>query len=479
MDMLQVRGNQIVDAAGRPVRLRGTCVGGWMNMENFIDGYPGTEHGLRAALAAELGPEQARFFFARLLDHFFGADDIAFIRARGANVVRLPLNYRHFEDDAAPFEYLEPGFDRLDRAVRWCGEQGLYVILDLHAVPGWQNPDWHCDNPCGQGLFWQHPHFQERFYALWREIARRYQGNPTVAGYNVMNEPVCGWPRGRSPLPYQPDWAALNRVYRQVVRAIRMVDPQHIIFLEGDWFSTLFSGLDAPFADNLVYSSHHYVAAGFGPGPYPGTIRGQYWDGAYQAQLFAAQEGTRYAQEHGVPLWVGEFGAVYNGPAAEQPDRLRALDDQLAVLEEAGVHWTTWTYKDVGVMGWVQLDPACEYMQRIRPVLAAKTELGTDMWSRWLPSTPAREAVRQLGQVVAQVLGAGYDPQVVHDHLDAAALAECAAGMLQPAYARSFRGMSEADLDRVLESFCLRNCRVNGELLRILERHLRQSGAEG
>ena len=58
-----------------------------------------------------------------------------------------------------------------------------------------------------------------------------------------------------------------------------------------------------------------------------------------------------------MPHWVGEFGAVYNGPAREIPDRLRALDDQIDVMEEFGAHWTIWTYKDVGVMGLVTLDP--------------------------------------------------------------------------------------------------------------------------
>ncbi|MGD0002818.1 MAG: hypothetical protein ABSE06_01170 [Anaerolineaceae bacterium] len=37
MDMLQVQGGRIVDAQGNTVRLRGTCVGGWMNMEDFIE----------------------------------------------------------------------------------------------------------------------------------------------------------------------------------------------------------------------------------------------------------------------------------------------------------------------------------------------------------------------------------------------------------------------------------------------------------
>ena len=38
MDLLQVKGNQIVDSQGRSVILRGVCVGGWMNMEDFING---------------------------------------------------------------------------------------------------------------------------------------------------------------------------------------------------------------------------------------------------------------------------------------------------------------------------------------------------------------------------------------------------------------------------------------------------------
>ena len=470
MDMLQVRGNQIVDSQGRPVRLRGTCVGGWMNMENFIDGYPGAEAGIRAAMAEELGPARAQFFFDRLLDHFFSEDDVTFLAENGVNCVRLPLNYRHFECDAGPGEYLDTGFARLDEAIGWCGRHGIYVILDLHAVQGAQNPDWHSDNACGEALFWQHLHFQERFYDLWQNIARRYQGHSTVAGYNVMNEPVTGWPHGRTVAPYRPNWELLNRTYREVVRAIRIIDPQHIIFLEGDFFSQRFAGLEPPYARNLVYSSHNYVAAGFGPGPYPGTIQGQYWDREYQRAHFADQEGTRYAKEQQVPLWVGEFGAIFNGPEEERAGRLLALDDEISVLEQFAVHWTTWTYKDVGVMGWVTVDPESEYMHVIRPALEAKLQLGTDLWGRWLPPTPARETVQRLAEVVAGVLEA--DPQAVHSVLDAIILPDRVGAMLQPAYARCFHGMSEAAIDRVLASFAFKNCRVNEGVAGVVRKYL-------
>ena len=90
MDMLRVKGHRVVDAQDKPIALRGTCVGGWMNMENFINGNPGAEHSLRATMAEIIGPAKAEFFFERLLDHFLSEDDIAFMKLCGATVVRLP-----------------------------------------------------------------------------------------------------------------------------------------------------------------------------------------------------------------------------------------------------------------------------------------------------------------------------------------------------------------------------------------------------
>jgi Cellulase (glycosyl hydrolase family 5) len=194
---------------------------------------------------------------------------VAFIKSLGATAVRLPLNYRHFEDDMAPFVYRDDGFRRLDQALEWCARHGLYAILDLHAVQGWQNSDWHSDNANRQALLWEHRQFQDRFVALWEEFARHYRGNSTVAGYNIMNEPASNNPRGRFSDTYRPAWNTINALYRRTVDAIRAIDADHIIFLEGDYYSRLFSQLDAPFAPNLVYSSHNYDTAGFDPGAYP------------------------------------------------------------------------------------------------------------------------------------------------------------------------------------------------------------------
>ena len=462
--MLQVKLNLIVDAEGKEIRLRGVCIGGWMNMENFINAYPGDEHGLRAMMADTIGRDKAQFFFDRWLDHFLAEEDIAFIKSCGATVVRLPLNYRHFERDDQPFKYLEAGFERLDQAVRWCARHNLYVILDLHAVQGWQNTDWHCDNSSRHTHFWQHTQFQDRYVALWEEFARRYQGNEIIAGYNVMNEPVSNAPAGRfsDDQEYKPDWDTFNRVNRRVVNAIRAIDPDHIIFLEGDLFSSRFEKMDAPFAANLVYSSHNYASPSYDPRQRPISDPQRKENVQRQREIFMAHEGTRFMQRYNVPLWVGEFGA--NGDCG--------LEDQVGVFEEYGVHWTIWTYKDVGPMGFINVNSESKYMQVFAPVLKAKRELGVDNWlSPGLPGTIVGGAVRELAALIEKAIGdAEISSTANQRYLAQTAMGIYAASLLQPAYAKCLKGLSEVELDEVAQSFAFMNCQPRLDLLKVLKK---------
>ena len=48
--MLTTRGTHIETRDGERVHLRGVGLGGWMNMENFITGYPANESLMRAAV---------------------------------------------------------------------------------------------------------------------------------------------------------------------------------------------------------------------------------------------------------------------------------------------------------------------------------------------------------------------------------------------------------------------------------------------
>jgi hypothetical protein len=273
----------------------------------------------------------------------------------------------------------------------------------------------------------------------------------------------------------------MNAVFRRVVTEIRKIDSRHIIFLEGDDYAKLFSGFDQPFDDNLAYSSHNYTVPGFGPGQYPGAIHprsaaknsSEVWDLARQERFFLDAEGTKFTQQHNVPLWVGEFGSVFNGPPDENPDRLRALDDQIGIFERNQAHWTTWNFKDVGVMGMLALDPSSPYMERIGDLLRKKAALGTDDWMKWLPPTPVKDATAQLANQILQVVGdPGLDARLNSRCMSQALLCFYTGTLMQPLYACLFKGLSENELDHILSSFSAKQCIPNQGLVGVLSKYM-------
>lgn len=115
--ILHTQGTEVIGDDGKPIILRGAALGGWMNMENFITGYPGHESEHRAAMKKVLGQENYEFFFDKWLEYFFTDADAVFFASLGLNALRLPFNYRHFEDDMNPRVLKEEGFKHLDRVI--------------------------------------------------------------------------------------------------------------------------------------------------------------------------------------------------------------------------------------------------------------------------------------------------------------------------------------------------------------------------
>src|SRR6185437_697770 len=273
---LHVEGDRLVDAAGRTVVLRGYNIGGFLNMENFLTGFPSTESLQRSAMLRAMGESRYCLFFDRFLEVFFADDDARYLRSLGMNHVRVPFNYLHFEDDDRPFELKEGGFTLLDCVVDVCERNDLYAILDLHALPGCQNMDWHSNNPTHHAGFWEHRHFQDRAVHLWERLADRYKGRVAIAGYNLMNEP--GDATG----------ARIKPFYDRCVAAVRAIDPDHVIFLDGNRYGTEFTPFEgAEVYPNTVYAAHDYKTPGmvFG-GPYPGVTRGIHVDRAHVEETF-------------------------------------------------------------------------------------------------------------------------------------------------------------------------------------------------
>jgi endoglucanase len=453
LQWLRTDGPGVVAADGTGILLRGVGIGGWLNMENFITGYPSTESSHRQAMRKVLGARRYELFFDSFLTHFFGERDAAFIASLGMNCVRIPVNYRHWEDDARPGELDPRGFAHLDRAIDACAAAGLYTVIDLHAAPGYQNHHWHSDNPFHKPLFWEHPHFQDRAVALWEAIAARYAGRPEVAGYNVLNEPA------------DETNTALVAFYRRAVAAIRAIDPRHMVFLDGNRYSREFPGFGAPF-ENAVYAIHQYPFPGAADGgPYPGETAGVYVDRAAVEAEFRSL--TEYMRERDLPVWVGEFGPVYGAGPRRDAERRRLLSDQIEIYEAAGAGWSVWTYKDIGVQGLTVVDPASPWLRRTAAVRARKNAVAADHWG--MTTDGMRDVLDPLMARFSREFP-GWDPYPfgARRNVEQLVLNICFAEPLADEFAACFADATDSELVALGMSFAFGNCAVQKDLCEVV-----------
>ncbi|MEO3875797.1 cellulase family glycosylhydrolase [Nonomuraea sp. B12E4] len=425
-------------------------MGGWLNMENFITGYSGNESLMRSTVRAVLGDDRYELFFERLLTAFFADGDAKLLADAGLNCVRFPVNYRHFEDDSEPFVFKEDGFRHLDRAIDACARHGIYSVIDLHALPGSQNHHWHSDNPTHRPAFWDHPHFQDRVVAMWEHIADHYKDNPWVAGYNPINEPA------------DESRAVVGPFYRRLVEAIRKVDNRHILFLDGNTYSTEFDIFDEPW-ENTVYVCHDYAAPGLGRGgDYPGFTDGKYFDKAALEAKYA--ERTAYCRRTGTPVWVGEFGPIYTGDERVDAMRRQLLDDQLDIYRRDGAGWSIWMYKDLGRQGVVMVRPDSAYLTRFGDFVAKKNRLGADQWGS--DGQGVVEVTEPFQNMIAREFP-GFEPYPWgrFDWVRTLILNLTVAQPLAYEYAELFRGLRDDELIALADSFALGNCDVRTPLL--------------
>lgn len=448
---LSIKGDQFLDAEGNAIRLRGPNIGGWLLMENFITGYAANESFMRQQVRKVLGDDKYEHFFDRLLTAFYNEDDAAFLGSRGFNSIRVNINYRHLENDARPFEIIEDGFRHIDRAIEQSGKHGVYTMLDLHALPGYQNQDWHSDNPTHVDTFWDHPHFQDRVINIWEAIADRYKDNPWVSGYNIMNEPADSTSKRVGPF------------HDRAIAAVRAIDPHHIIFLDGNTYSTEWDIFPAEPQDGVVYALHDYVAAGFGRGgPYPGVTDGKYIDRDVVEETYLKR--TEYVRRTGTPIMVSEFSPIYFNDEAVDVQRRQILHDQLEIYKRNNVSWQSWMYKDLGRQGMVGVTAESPYRQKFDPFVAKKNRLAADAWGS---DEVGPADVTQPVQDLIEREFPDFDPYPFgrFHFVRRLLLNVIVAEPLAVEYASMFKGLDESELDALADSFKFENCQVRESLV--------------
>jgi endoglucanase len=297
-------GKFLVDAEGHKLILRGTNLGNWLVPEGYMfrfEGGPQSAREIEAMVNELIGPTEAAKFWHQYRELYITRKDIDFIARSGFNTIRIPFHYKFFVlgDDE--------GFMLLDRVLQWAKEDGLYVILDMHCAPGGQTGA-NIDDSWGYPWLYEDEASQQQAADIWKRIASHYQSNPTVIGYDLLNEPIPHYPR------LQQYNSKLEPVYKNLVAAVRSVDKNHVVILGGAQWDSNFSVFGPPFDKNVMYTFH------------------KYWMPPVQD---AVNPYVAFRDKYNVPIWMGESGENTD----EWINQFRKL------LEVNEISWTFWPYK--------------------------------------------------------------------------------------------------------------------------------------
>ena len=312
---VRVSGKDLIQPNGEKLFIQGTNLGNWLNPEGYMFGFSRTNSAwmIDLMLRQLVGPDEASFFWQAFKESYITRDDILFIRRQGANTIRLPFNYRLFtsEDYMGMTDNTGEGFRLIDNVVSWCREAGLFLILDMHDCPGGQTGD-NIDDSYGYPWLFRSERSQRLFCDIWQQIARRYQDEPVILGYELMNEPIAHYFKDSEEMKQ-----LLQPLYKRAVAAIREVDTNHVIILGGaHWNSHFYMFDDWTFDDNIMYSCHRYG------GP---------------ATADAIRDYIDFRDKTGLPMFMGELGH----------NTIQWQEDFVRAMKENDIGYTFWPYKMV------------------------------------------------------------------------------------------------------------------------------------
>ena len=347
-DFLRADGKKIVNNSGE-VLLRGFGLGGWVLQEPYmlrLSGIVKTQQEFKDSVAALIGEERTQEFYEAWWTNGIQKRDIDSLAAWGFNSIRLPMHYNIYTlpIEKEPVEgqqtWLEKGFVLTDSLLAWCAANKIYLMLDLHAAPGGQGNDVAISDASAVRL-WQSEANKQKMIALWRKLAERYVNEEWIGGYDLINEPNYGFvdSTDRNGLN-EPENAPLRQLMVDITKAIREVDNNHLIIIEGNGWGNNYNGIFPLWDDNMAISFH------------------KYWNFNDSASI---AHFIRIRDEQNAPLWMSESGENSNV----------WFTDALSLLEKNDIGWCWWTYKRLGLGCPMEIIPPEGY-QKLRDYWSGK-----------------------------------------------------------------------------------------------------------
>jgi endoglucanase len=341
-DFYRASGRDILGPDGSNFLIRGTALNAWMTPESYAlklnavhSRHIGSFSDIQIRIEQILTNQaHADAFWAAYQSNYVNETDFADYAAEGFNTVRFPINYRMLQPWCCTGVWNDAGFQVISNVVAWCKTNGLSLMLDLHAAPGGQSHDppsdpehtyWAYDSgiqnwvEIGVPVLWESnatyyantgrtPEFnKQRTIDIWREIANRFKDEKTIIGYELLNEPY---------LPYGVHWQSLRELYTNITAAIREVDTNHLLIIEGNFYSGSFEGMTPAWDSNMALMFH------------------KYWRPTTTEEI---QQYLDVSVSNDIPIMMGESGENSNPWAYEFKN----------LLESNNIGWCWWGWKKV------------------------------------------------------------------------------------------------------------------------------------
>lgn len=242
----------------------------------------------------------------------------------GFDTVRIPTRWSAHAEAEPPYTIDDAFFARMDEVIGWALDADLQVILNIHHF---------------EDMMTAPEANRERLLALWSQIAEHYADYPDSLLFEALNEPNN-----------QLGATLWNDIQAEVLAVIRESNPERWVIIGGENWNGLDSleRIELPDDERVMATFHFYE-------PFEFTHQGAEWVDdmdAYLGRLWGTEsdklyiatrlfQAARWADEHEVPVLMGEFGAYSR---ADHESRIQWTQNVRENAEQQGIGWCYWEF---------------------------------------------------------------------------------------------------------------------------------------
>lgn len=296
---------------------------------NSASGATGPGLGSTEMTAQQFASDQLRGFNIDLQSPPLQDADFKALAATGANLARAFIHVSTACNSCSNYVIAPDNWTYMDGVVADGRRYGFKVVFVLAPLPAGT-----------KALYWHNPALQKGIADVWTQIATHFQGNTTIAGFDVLNEPV---PPTQNMEREAQMWQTFGT---QLIQSIRKADPNRMVVVEpAPWADVVSLPFLTPFPfANVLYSIHFYhpyflTHQGVYGNPIGVSYPSEKWNKDWLSKRL--QPARDWTAKYKMPLYVGEFST-----ARWTPGRDAYLTDLTNLLEAEKWSWTYHAFRN-------------------------------------------------------------------------------------------------------------------------------------